>query len=259
MHPEGARAKERMRRLSITLRELAREAPARRAAVYVQDIETGLAASVNPNRLFVAASLIKLPVMAAAYDLWEKRPGLKTRRALAWMEQMVTVSDNASTDRLIDLVGGPEVVTRFCSRRGWPNLKTRHAIINHRGRRGLNQCTAREIAQFLVALDQRRLVGQKADHEMWGVLRRQKKRARIPGGLPDLPDLQVGNKTGTLNQVLHDAGIVRTSQARYALCILLERQRSDWKGDAFCRRVSRAVFDAFHDPAAPETETARGR
>jgi beta-lactamase class A len=245
-----------MRRLSSELHELAVHAPARSAAVYVQDIDTGLTASVNPNREFLAASLIKLPVMAATYELWQSHPKLKNRNTRAWMEAMVTVSDNGCTDRLIDLVGGPEVVTRFCGKHGWKTLKVSHAILNHRGRGGRNVCTAREMAELLVSLDRRELVTKDADAEMWSVLCRQKKRARIPAGVPHRADVQVGNKTGTLGNALHDAGIVHTSNGRYALCILLSGQRSEAAGNDFCKRVSHQVFETLDGAAAPSVQTA---
>jgi beta-lactamase class A len=239
-----------MASLEEELRTLVAAAPARVAAVSVQDIESGLTASVNGDRRFVAASLIKLSVMAAAYALWEEQPQRKTKLARTWMEWMITVSDNASTDRLIDMVGGPEVVTRFCEDRGWTNLKTRHAILNHRGRRGLNQCSAVEIAGLLAALGRRDLVSEEADEEMWELLCRQKLRQRIPAGVPDLPDVRVGSKTGTLGWVLHDAAIVQSPRASYALCILLSGQQSEDAGDRFCRSVSRLVFDTL-DGGAP--------
>jgi beta-lactamase class A len=248
---------ERMRRLTAELRQLCARAPARRAAVYVHETETDLTAGVNANRPFTAASLIKLPVMAAAYRLWEEHPERKTRTALAWTEWMITVSDNASTDRLIDLVGGPEVVTQLCANRGWPNLQVRHAILNHRGRGGINRCTAREVTELLVALDRRELVSEEADEEMWQVMRRSRKLKRIPAGIPKLPGVQVGNKTGTLGFVLHDAAIVRTPRTRYAMTVLLSGQRSDAAGDRFCRDLSRHVFNTLHGPAAPAQVAAR--
>lgn len=237
---------ETMQRLQEELDAMAAEAPARDVGIYVQDVETGLSAGVNPNRLFIAASLIKLPVMAAAFEHWEQRPERKTKNALTWMEWMMTVSDNASTDRLIDMVGGPEIVTAGCAERGWDNLKVRHAIINHRGRRGSNECTAREVAEFLVALDKRELVSPEADQEMWEIMTRSRKLARIPAGIPKLPGVEVGNKTGTLGYVLHDAAIVRTPRVRYAICILINRQRSEYHGNRFCRDVSRKVFELLH-------------
>lgn len=258
----GRATPERMRQLTRELRERVRHAPARSAAVFVQDIATGRVAAANPDRKFIAASLVKLSVMGAAYDLWERRPELKTPAATSWLEQMVTVSDNACTDRLIDMVGGPRVVTRFCQERGCPRLVLSHRISRYDGLPGLNTCTAREVTRLLVALDRRKLVDQASDEEMWGVLLRQKKRHRIPAGLPEIPSLKVGNKTGTLGFVLHDAGIVHTARARYALCVLLDGQLSDAAGERFCRQVSRLVFDSLHGPVEElpeEKQIARGQ
>ncbi|MGV3724248.1 MAG: serine hydrolase, partial [Actinomycetota bacterium] len=235
--------------LQNELQQAVREAPARMASVYVQDIGSGLVAAANPDYQHLAASLIKLPVMGAVYEKWEAAPERKTRITRTWMEWMITVSDNGSTDRLIDLVNGPEVVTRFCSERGWDRLKVRHAILNHRGRRGLNQCTAREVGEFMAALDRRELVNEQADEEMWQVLCRSKKLLRIPAGVPDAPEFQVGNKTGTLSNALHDAAIVRTPRAHYSVCILLTRPRGEARGNRFCKEISRRIFDTLHGPA----------
>jgi len=239
---------EAMSELQAQLQEAVAHAPARMAAVYVEDVGSGLTAAANPNRKFLAASLIKLPVMGTTYAHWEHHPERKTANALRWMEGMITVSDNASTDRLIDLVNGPEKVTRFCAERGWPTLQVRHAILNHRGRRGRNTCTARDVAKLLVKLDRRDLVSEKADEEMWQVLCRSRKLLRIPAGVPRAPGVQVGNKTGTLDNVLHDVAIVRTPRTHYAICVLLFGQRGEDSGDRFCREVSRLVFDTLHGP-----------
>lgn len=244
-----------MAALQAQLQEAVRHAPARRAAVYVEDIGSGLTAAANPDQRFIAASLIKLPVMATVYRLWETKPELKTRTTRTWMEWMITVSDNRSTDHLIDLVNGPEEVTRFCADRGWDELKVRHAILNHRGRRGLNECTARQVGEFLAALDRRELVSEEADQEMWEVLCRSRKLQRIPAGIPDHPEVRVGNKTGTLSHVLHDSAIVRTPRTHFALCILLSRQRGEDPGNRFCQEVARRVFDALHGPLESGNES----
>lgn len=252
-----ARRAEQFDQLERELKSLCASAPARRASVHVQDLETGQTAGANADEEFLAASLIKLPVMATAYERWETRPDLKTATAKTWMEWMITVSDNASTDRLIDLVGGPEKVIDFCEQRGWPQFRVRHAILNHRGRRGNNTCTARQVTEFLAALDARRLVNPEADEEMWKVLCRQKRKLRIPAGVPEGPGILVGNKTGTLSNALHDAGIVHTDRTRYAITILLSGQRGEYRGNKFCKEVSRLVFDTLHGPVTePATEPA---
>lgn len=246
--PASRGTPETMRHLQEQLRAMAAEAPARSAAIYVKDLISGNTAGANPNREFLAASLIKLPVMGATYAEWEAHPEKKTRNARTWMEWMITVSDNASTDRLISVAGGPEVVLDFCEERGWPNFRVSHGIYAHRRRRDPNICTAREVTEFLAALDRRELVSPAADEEMWEVMCRSKKLLRIPAGVPKLPGVKVGNKSGTLSNVLHDAAIVHTPTARYALCVLLSGHRGEYRGNRFCRDVSRLVFETLHGP-----------
>jgi beta-lactamase class A len=245
-----------MQGLSADLRTLLRGVPAQGAAVYVEDIRTGLAASVNPDQRFLSASIIKLAVMGAVYELWEKKPGLKTAQSRGWMDKMITVSDNASTDALVDMLGGPARVTAFCKERGWAGIKMSAKCTNLHPP-GPNQVTAREVVALLAAVDRRKLISDGADEEMWGLLLRQTKRHRIPAGVPRLPGVEVGNKTGTINSVLHDSGIVHTPRTRYALCILLSHHRSVAAGDKFCARVSRLVFERLNGPV-PSARAAAG-
>ncbi len=236
---------EQMTRLTTELRTLLRQVPGQDAAAYVIDLPSGLTASVNGDRPFLAASIIKLGVMGAVYELWEKKPQLRTEKARQWMDAMITVSDNASTDHLVDMLGGPARVTAYCRRKGWPHLEMGSKILA-RPIRAPNRVTAREVTELLAEVDRRRLIGEEEDAEMWDMLLRQEKRNRIPAGVPDLPGVEVGNKTGTIKRVLHDAGIVHTPRARYALTVLISRQRSDYSGEKFCQKVSRLVFNHLH-------------
>lgn len=237
----------RMDALSSELRKLASTAPADDAAVYVRDMDTDLVAGIGADHRFLSASVIKLAVMGTAYSLWEEHPELKTSEAQTWMDLMITHSDNASTDHLVDLVGGVARVTEWCKERGWPHLIMRNKILQV-PIRGANHINAREIGELLTAVERRKLVSETADAEMWELLKRQVKRNRIPAGVADLPGVEVGNKTGTIRKVLHDAAIIHTPTRRYVLVVLLSKHRSEWLGERFCQKVSRAVYDAFHSP-----------
>lgn len=254
-HPPPVSSSE-MRAVEEELRAQLRTVPGTAAAAYVRDVPSGAVAAVHPDQRFLAASVIKLPVAGAALALWEKRPARRTPDALRDLELMITESDNPATDRLVEAVGGVEAVTRFCKERGWHSLVMGSKILP-RPIRGANQITAREIGEFLAAVDARTLVSPTADEELWRLLCRQQKRRRIPAGVPDLPGITVGNKTGTIRRVLHDVAIIHTPRTRYVLCVLLADPRSEGEGEAFCRRVSWAVFHLLH-PQLPEAATRAG-
>src|SRR5207237_6195308 len=65
-----------------------------------------------------------------------------------------------------------------------------------------------DTALLLAKIARREVVSREASNEMLALLGAQQKRGRIPAGLPEAPGLWVGNKTGTLNGVVNDAGIV---------------------------------------------------
>jgi hypothetical protein len=62
-----------------------------------------------------------------------------------------------------------------------------------------------------------------------------------------------------MKTVLHDVAIVHAPGARYLLCILTANQRSDAAGNAFCRRVSRIVWEAVNRSGSRDPLTGAAR
>jgi beta-lactamase class A len=79
---------------------------------------------------------------------------------------------------------------------------------------------------------------------MLALLGAQQRRGRIPAGLPAAPDLWVGNKTGTLNGVVNDAGIVLEPLRGigYTLAVFTSGTRSESAGEQLLADLSAAVY-----------------
>lgn len=239
-------AGDRLRGLRKRLEVEAKRVPGRAAAIYWEDLETGQSVAIQPSKVFRSASLIKIPVAAATLSLWEHQPELRTpeREKLLW--KMIAESDNAAVDVLAEMVGGLPAVNQFCREQGWRDTRMNYYFRDWRTRKGHNLTSARDVAAMLRAIDRGRLVNAGVSASIWQMLRDQTMRQRIPAGIPEGSSVEVGNKTGTLLTVLHDAAIVRSPNARYLLCILTASPRSEPAGDAYCRRVSRVVWDRVH-------------
>jgi beta-lactamase class A len=223
--------------------------PGSAAAIYWEDLDTGDSVAIGADRVFKAASLIKLPVAVAILDLWEREPAKRTpeRQSLLW--RMIAESNNEALDALAEHLGGLSAVNRFCREHGWRDTAMNAYYRDFRHPPGANLTSARDMATILRGVDRRQLISPAASDSLWRLLCDQTRRQRIPAGIPADAGAQVGNKTGTMKTVLHDVAIVRSPGAHYLLCILTANQRSDAAGNAFCRSVSQLVWEAVARPS----------
>ncbi|WP_051580233.1 serine hydrolase [Pseudonocardia acaciae] len=193
----------------------------------IEDLRTGRRAEVGAQRAFTSASVIKLPiamtvlagelpldrqvmVRAAARaggsgilrDL--EVPALSVRDLLTLM---ITISDNTATNVLIDLVG-IDAVNAWCAGHGLTGtvLARRMFDAEARARGEENLTTARDVATLLADLARGRLLDPPATDFALDVLARQRVNDRLPRHLPD--GLRLAHKTGELDGIRHDAGIV---------------------------------------------------
>jgi beta-lactamase class A len=229
------------------LAALAARVPGSAVAIQWEDLERGASVAIHPAQVFRSASLIKIPVAAATLALWERHPELRTAERERWLWKMIAESSNVTVDLLAQHLGGLPAVNRFCREQGWRDTEMNYYFRDWRTRRRQNLTSARDVAAMLRAIDRRALVSPAASETLWSLLKDQTMRQRIPAGLPLDARAEVGNKTGTLLSVVHDAAIIRAPGAHYLLCILIDHPRSEAAGDAYCRQVSRAVWEAMRE------------
>jgi beta-lactamase class A len=205
-------------------------------SVVVIDLKSNQTYSLNPDRIYSSASLYKLWVMAATYqelnngrikktdvfqdsvedlnksfsiasneaELTTGNVKLTVQDAL---EKMITVSDNYSALLLTKRLGLP-TINSFLRQEGLLHSKTSQPPTT----------TASDIALFYNKLYNHELVSPTASSEMLDLLKRQQINDRIPKYLP--ANTISAHKTGELNTVKHDAGIVFTPKGDFILVML---------------------------------------
>lgn len=219
----------------------------------LQMLETGERMEVNPDGRFPAASVIKLPILSALYRAQsEGRLNLRDTTELAREDQaggsgvlkmltpglvltlydlamlMITVSDNTATNLLIDRLGFDYISASMeadgMRKSSLSNkLQTVPAAFN-----GRNEITAGDVAEWFVRLSRGALVSLWASHQMIEILKQQQYLNKIPGRLPDpdpgvcgaLPLWQFAGKTGMVQQVEHDSGILYLPGASFMVVAL---------------------------------------
>lgn len=254
-----------------------------RVAVSLADVEGGRRWSREGERPVVAASLIKLPILAAAYEaaaegdlslaepvawaaedqvlgcgvLRELSPGgsLPLRDLLALM---MVVSDNAATNLVLARVGIGRV-NRLCDRLGLRGTRLlRPLMVVPAGAGTTNTVTADDMAVLLERLALGRVVSWDASRRMIELLKRQRVRDGLPARLPQreepplgsLPLWEVANKTGGIRGFQHDAGLLFLPGRCFALAVLTQGLAAP-AAKSTIARIARAVYDRASggDPA----------
>ncbi len=206
--------------------------------VVVVDLQTGDRCEVDADREFRSASLYKTVVAAELYrqaaeglvDL-EARLTIEPRHHIddpedlrpeepytvgvyEAAERMITFSDNGTAFALRELLGEGTVddATEWL---GMPST----TLVNE------FMTTPADQAHLFTEIFAGRVVSQFASNAILDMLRRQEIVDGIPQGLPD--GTLTAHKTGTLEDFLHDAGIVYAPGGAFVLVVMTENEDFD--------------------------------
>jgi beta-lactamase class A len=241
--------------LRALVAEARRKKSARAVGIALIDLDRGHAYGVDPHRVFRPASVIKLAVMVAAYEAAPRMAPGAFDRLRPEIRRMITVSDNPSTRRLVLRLGKTRV-NRAMQALGLPGLALSPQRTGNLVLVG-SRATAAETALLLARLARRDVVSGNASKEMLALLGDQQRRNRIPAGTlaarrrhrggASREGIWIGNKTGTLAGLVHDAGLVFEPDAGlgYALAIFTEGSRSEAAGVRLCATIAARVYETL--------------
>lgn len=259
--------------LSARLKEICERAGGR-CGVAVTHVETGRGAAFEGERALPLYSVFKLPLAIEVLkaveegrlqleqkvrvepeeaapgvkmnsDLW-REPSDRTVREL--LEFSIARSDNTSTDKMLELVGGPEAVNRRMRALGLDSIEVRASTKEFLKSREAHPNTgaARDLARLLVLLQKGELLAPPQREVLLGFMERavtglRRLRAGTPAGTP------VADKTGTGPSTTNDVGLITLPDNRghLALAVLLDGSKlSAEKQEDLIAEVARAAYDA---------------
>lgn len=185
-------------------------------SVYVSNLQTGSEGTIE-DRPMQSASLIKLFIMGAVferYDAMISQYGQETIDRL--VHSMITVSDNDATNTIVGYLGngdtsaGMSVVNEFCTAHGYYNTSMGRLML-HSNEHGDNYTSVADCGRFLKEV-YNSATGKSEESTlsrtdvMYELLKSQTRRNKIPANIPD--GIGIANKTGELDTVENDAGII---------------------------------------------------
>lgn len=232
-------------------------------AVSVMPVDGATGFSINGDEQFVAASMIKLAVLAeymrqvdegtldgqSTYALerddivggtgimQENSPGTPfTYEQLA--RYMIMYSDNTATNVLIDTMGRDAVNERAREFGLAGTSLNRRMMRTNEGPQNL--VTANDCATLLCQIAQGTLASEQSCKLAEDYLLAQVDNEALSLGLP--PDVGFGHKTGSLSSARHDGGIVY-SENPYVIVVLTSLDEAS--ANALMADISKAVYEAL--------------
>jgi len=243
--------------------------------ICLEDLDKREAWSWNDQEVFNAASIIKVPIMAAVFSAFDhgqfhlsdkivlKREDLVGGSGILqhmspgislpiydYITLMIIQSDNTATNVLIDLVG-VEKVQETMSEIGMKNSRFYNKLMTVPVKtKGRNKITAGDIAILLNKLTSGSIISHYACEQMIEMMKRQQFRDCLPDRFPEVEsdiigvksDWEFANKTGWVTEIRHDVGVLYVG-SRTMNIVVLSKDVEDRVAKETMAQIGRYIFD----------------
>lgn len=244
--------------------------------VAIKDLASGDIIYVDEGRAFPSASTIKLVILSQILaevkagsrrldDVVEVPDGAKVGgdgilkelgpdhrfSLLELAKLMIVLSDNSATNVLIDLVG-MEAVNGRAAELGLGSTRLQRKMMDAAARKAGRENTT--CARDMLRLLELTYEGKNASPELSGlmldIMKRQQATGRLDLYLPvDDEGIVIAHKTGDLDRLEHDVGIVYLPARDYIICVLTNGTKTNKDGREIIGEISRVVFEAYRRTA----------
>ena len=234
--------------------------------IFVWDFQTGNYISINGDKEFSTASIIKLPILCQLFrrvdnglvNLNEKikmtsyyRTGGSGKLQFLGDDSefdintlakvMIQQSDNTATNMLLSTVGGANELNRNLRNWGFSKTYVKNWLPDLYGE---NVSTPFDMATILYNIDNPNFLSLKSRAKIVEIMSHVKNRNLIQKGLPE--NAMFIHKTGDIGEMLGDAGIVMMPNGRkYIIVVMVKRRWNDYSAQNLIVDVSKTVYDAF--------------
>lgn len=225
-------------------------------SVYVCNLMKNTEGEINTQPM-QAASLIKLFIMGAVYENYESLADAYGADTLnSYLNPMITVSDNDAANKLVNMLGngdnaaGMSVVNAFCTSHGYSSTSMGRLLLQS-NEYGDNYTSVSDCGHFLKEVYQSNAgtVESTLAHTdaMYSLLKMQERRNKIPANLPD--GVKVANKTGELDDVENDAGIIYSTAKNIDLvvCFMSQDLTDAGEAQAVIAQDSRLIYGYYNE------------
>lgn len=224
--------------------------------LYIKDLNTGNVMEINEHAM-ESASLIKLFIAGTTLELIEKGELEETETITSALHEMITVSDNESSNVLVrsfieegeEFQEGLDIVNAFNQEYGFTNTEQVNGIADPSlwvsdGR--VNITSPADCGRFLEMVYNRELVSHYASYRLEELLNHQEVNYKIPSALPE--GTWISHKTGEVDDTENDAAIIYTPQGDYIFCIMSTDLYDTGSAVDTIREITKKVYNWFTRP-----------
>ena len=225
-------------------------------SVYVCNLMKNTEGEINDQPM-QAASLIKLFIMGAVYENYESLSSAYGADTLnSYLNPMITVSDNDAANKLVNMLGdgddnaGMDAVNAFCASHGYSNTSMGRLLLQS-NEYGDNYTSVSDCGHFLKEIYQSNAGTAQSSlahtDAMYSLLKMQERRNKIPANLPD--GVKAANKTGELDDVENDAGIIYNTAKNIDLvvCFMSQNLTDSSEAQAIIAQDSRLIYGYYNE------------
>jgi beta-lactamase class A len=255
-----------------------------------KNLKTGEILAYNASEQFPTASAIKLPILAAFYHLVDekkidpeqtiilknedRKPGSGVLRLLSEGDRltlldaarlMITESDNTAANLVLDRLADTHArrlatVNDFLIAKGLKDTRLLNRLYSletktdspEAVRYGIGVSSPEDMILLVEQLYKRTLVSPASSNAILSILQDQSDRSMAPRLLPrdECKFLQIGNKTGAVNETKVDVALILSDKADIAMAIFVDKHpdhRSDIENRAILlgAMAARAAWNHF--------------
>lgn len=237
-------------------------------AFVIENLKTGEKIAYNENVVVPSASLIKIPIMMEILNqVKEGKLSLKQRitveddvkvpfSILNLLETgnsytlkdvitlMIIQSDNTAANILMDLAG-MDNVNNYVKSLGIKNTVLQRKMMDSQARKEgrENKTTAAEMAKFFEIIYKGERANESYSVIMKNILTSQLDNSVMRLNIPD--DIRIAHKTGDLNGISHDTGIVYLPNVDYIFCGLTWDAVTNNFARETIGKISKIAYDYF--------------
>jgi beta-lactamase class A len=226
-----------------------------KVSLFAKNLETGQTYGLSPNDPVRTASTIKLAVMTEAFAQaeegklnWDELVKLTSQNKVSGsgvltefsngvqlpvrdvMHLMIVVSDNTAANMMIDRVGGNAVNARMAQfglvqTRLMRKIMSGGAGVTDEGAKpenkqwGIGRSSPAEMVEIVEKLYRGEWINKNASNEMLAVMKRQQYHDGIGR---DLKDVTIASKSGALDHLRSDVGIVYLKNGPIAMAVTVD-------------------------------------
>jgi len=236
---------------------------------FAKNLDTQKTYGIRADERVRTASTIKLPIMAAVFNevnagrmKWTEESTLRKEDKVSGsgvlasefsdgvkiplrdlVHLMIVMSDNTATNLVIDRITA-DVVNRYMDELGLKQTRSMRKILGRSNQPdglseagkleenkkfGLGVSTPREMVMLLEKIENGEVVSTAASKEMIAILKRQRYQEGIARTFDGTP---VASKSGALEALRSDVGIVYSKRGRIAMAITVDgMKKSNWTVD----------------------------